>query len=233
MYFAKPSSTGRESPISPRQGSERLANDGYTQIYQGRATIDYVANLIYCQTFFWYSTLAESAVIVANTCPSLPISKLILENLLFGGEGSQIRFTTAAAVGTALGIAGGALRAWCYRELGKYFTFEVTIMKDHRLVTTGPYRIVRHPSYIGGIMVISGAFLLHATKGSWVRESGLLRYLPGRIATGIFAFIMAVGLPIPALLRMRGEDRELRKRFGDEWDAWAAKVRYMMIPGIL
>ena len=170
---------------------------------------------------------------MANTYPSLPISKLILENLLFGGEGSQIRFTTAAAVGTTLGIAGGALRTWCYRELGKYFTFEMTVMKDHRLVTTGPYRIVRHPSYIGAIMVISGAFLLHATKGSWLRESGLLRYLPGQIAAGTFAFITAVGLPIPTLLRMRAEDRALRKRFGDEWDAWAAKVRYMMIPGIL
>ena len=106
-------------------------------------------------------------------------------------------------------------------------------MKDHRLVTTGPYRIVRHPSYTGGIMLVPCVFLLHATKGSWVRESGLLRYLPGQIVAGIFAFIMAVGLPTPVLLRMKAEDGALRKRFGDEWDAWAARVRYMIIPGIL
>ena len=133
--------------------------------------------------------------------------------------------------GTALGIGGGALRAWCYRELGKYFTFEMSIMKDHQLVTTGPYRIVRHPSYTGGIMLVLCVFLLHATKGSWVRESGILRHLSAKIAAGIFTFIIAVALG--ALSRMKAEDRVLQRRFGDKWDAWAAKVRYMIIPGIL
>ena len=32
---------------------------------------------------------------------------------------------------------------------------------------------------------------------------------------------------------MKADDTELRIRFGDKWDAWAAKVRYMIIPGVL
>ena len=138
----------------------------------------------------------------------------------------------AAATGTALGIVGGALRVWCYRELGKYFTFEMSIMKDHQLVTTGPYSIVRHPSYAGGIMFIPCVVLLHATKGSWVRESGVLRYFSAKIAAGIFTFLMAMVLP-GVHWRMKAEDRILQRQFGDKWDAWAARVRYKIIPGIL
>ena len=169
---------------------------------------------------------------MANAYPSLPISKIILGRLLLGGDGSQIRFTTVAAAGIGLAVAGGALRAWCYRELGKYFTFEMSVMKDHKLVTTGPYGIVRHPSYTGMIMTSASTFLLHATRGSWVRESGLLRYLPGKIGAAIFAIIICM-IPPVLLMRMEAEDRALRRRFGDKWDAWAAKVRYMIFPGVM
>ncbi|KAF8661395.1 hypothetical protein AX14_007255, partial [Amanita brunnescens Koide BX004] len=156
---------------------------------------------------------------------------MILENLLFDGDGSKIRFTMAATAGIPLAIAGGALRTWCYHELGKYFTFGMSVMKDHRLVTTSPYCIVRHPSYTGGILSITSIFLLHGMKGSWVRESGLLRYLSGQIGAAVFAITICI-IPSAALVRMKAEDIALRRRFGDEWDAWAAKVRYMIIPGV-
>ena len=157
---------------------------------------------------------------------------MILEILLFGGDRNQIRLTTAAAAGIFLAIAGDTLRAWCYRELGTYFTFQMSVMKDHRLVTTGPYRIVRHPSYTGVIMTATSIALIHGTRWSWVRESGLLRYLPGKIGAAIFAFVIAV-TPPALLWWMKAEDRAMRRQFGEEWDAWAARVRYMIIPGIL
>ncbi|KAF8351913.1 hypothetical protein F5887DRAFT_933008 [Amanita rubescens] len=68
----------------------------------------------------------------------------------------------------------------------------MSVAKDHRLVTTGPYSIVRHPSYTGGFMATTSIFLLHASQGSWVRESGLLRYHSGKIGAGIFAFLIAI-----------------------------------------
>ena len=106
------------------------------------------------------------------------------------------------------------------------------MVKDQRLVTTGPYGIVRHPSYAGTVLTGISVFLIHGTKGSWVRESGLLRYISGKMGVAIFATVL--GVTASALLgRMKAEDKDLRIRFGDKWDAWAAKVRYMIIPGVV
>src|ERR1051326_3672929 len=43
-------------------------------------------------------------------------------------------------------IGGSLLRLWCFKCLKEFFTFNVTIKKDHKLITTGPYSILVHPS---------------------------------------------------------------------------------------
>ena len=40
--------------------------------------------------------------------------------------------------------------------LGRFFTYDVTIQPGHRVVTSGPYRWVRHPSYTGGLLGLLG-----------------------------------------------------------------------------
>ena len=117
----------------------------------------------------WGSVLFKSAVILANTYPSHGISQTILQRLLFGGDGSQVRLTGAATVGIPLGIATRALRGWCYRKMGRYFTFETSRVKDQSLVTIGPYSIVRHLSYAGTVLTGISVFLIHAMRGSWVQ----------------------------------------------------------------
>ena len=59
----------------------------------------------------------------------------------------------------ALAFGGLGLRWWSQAELGHMFTFEVGIRKDHRLVQTGPYAILRHPSYTGLLVGIIGIAL--------------------------------------------------------------------------
>jgi len=67
-----------------------------------------------------------------------------------------------AFAGVVLFVAGLFLRWWAIITLGRFFTVDVTIEKDHELVERGPFRVVRHPSYTGVLLAFVGfALTLH------------------------------------------------------------------------
>ena len=68
------------------------------------------------------------------------------------------------AVGVALILLGSLLRRYCWRTLGQYFTGDVRARLDQPVIRTGPYRLVRHPSYTAGMMMFIGIGL---ALGSW------------------------------------------------------------------
>lgn len=120
-------------------------------------------------------------------------------------DGEGIRWT-----GVALLAGGGALRIWPVFVLGRRFSGLVAIQPGHTLVTGGPYRFVRHPSYLGAIVFVLGWGLVFR---SWA----------GVVLAGLF-------LP-PLLARIRAEERLLRSQFGSEYDAYRARTA-RLIPGI-
>jgi protein-S-isoprenylcysteine O-methyltransferase Ste14 len=61
-----------------------------------------------------------------------------------------------ASAGVMLFLAGLILRWWAIITLGRFFTVDVTIEKDHELVERGPFCIVRHPSYTGVLLAFVG-----------------------------------------------------------------------------
>ncbi|MGH7982884.1 MAG: methyltransferase family protein [Candidatus Udaeobacter sp.] len=61
-----------------------------------------------------------------------------------------------AFVGVVLFVAGLLLRWWAIITLGRFFTVDVTIEKDHELVERGPFRTLRHPSYTGVLLAFVG-----------------------------------------------------------------------------
>jgi protein-S-isoprenylcysteine O-methyltransferase Ste14 len=56
-------------------------------------------------------------------------------------------------------VAGLILRWWAIITLGRFFTVDVTIEKDHELVERGPFHVVRHPSYTGVLLAFFGLAL--------------------------------------------------------------------------
>ena len=58
--------------------------------------------------------------------------------------------------GYGLFVLGTALRWYAIIYLGRFFTANVAIAGDHRVIDTGPYRFIRHPSYTGGLTAILG-----------------------------------------------------------------------------
>jgi protein-S-isoprenylcysteine O-methyltransferase Ste14 len=66
--------------------------------------------------------------------------------------------------GVLLIVLGSLLRRYCWRTLGEYFTGDVKARPDQPVITAGPYRWVRHPSYTAGMIMFIGIGL---ALGSW------------------------------------------------------------------
>ena len=142
--------------------------------------------------------------------------------------------TPAAVLGASLTVFGSLLRMVCFRTLGPLFTFDLTILPKHHLVTTGPYAFVRHPAYTGSLCMVIGLALVHLTSGSWLTECGIL----GRGMTGvgvrlIFASLWMTWWLAVGWFRCRAEDAELRKIFGSHWEEYASRVQAWYIPGVV
>ena len=54
------------------------------------------------------------------------------------------------------------LRGWSIMTLGEYFTGRVMVSADQPVITAGPYRVLRHPSYFGFLLCCAGAGLASA-----------------------------------------------------------------------
>jgi protein-S-isoprenylcysteine O-methyltransferase Ste14 len=113
--------------------------------------------------------------------------------------------------GTALIVGGEVFRLYAIRSLGRYFTFVVALHPSQRVVETGPYRLIRHPSYTGALVTLFGMCLAMA---NWL---SLLGIIPA-----------ALGL----LYRIRVEERALVEGLGEEYRAYMRRTK-RIIPYIV
>jgi len=84
---------------------------------------------------------------------------------------------------TAIIIAFGLiLRIWAVVSLGRWFTWNVTVQPGQVLVTDGPYRVIRHPSYTGAwLMFVGSCALLRSYVAALVASISLLLAILRRI----------------------------------------------------
>ncbi|KAJ7196936.1 hypothetical protein GGX14DRAFT_700396 [Mycena pura] len=180
---------------------------------------------------FWVATIAETAIILAQLNTRSILAQRVISKLALGGGLPTTHLTPQLAFGSILVVAGAFLRIQCYRALGKHFTFETSIARDHKLVTSGPYRYMRHPSYTGAAIVYLGLLCACSSPGSWFMEC----LFKGTTAGAVFcmSYAVAMGLVVFGLFfRMSREDEGLRREFGEKWKTWAATVPYVLVPGI-
>ncbi|KIK61768.1 hypothetical protein GYMLUDRAFT_42811 [Collybiopsis luxurians FD-317 M1] len=180
----------------------------------------------------WLVGGAEITVILFRDL--LPRSRYSKPTLaLLCGESNREEFIETFdayfVLGSFLITVGGTLRWWCYRVLGRLFTFEVSVQKDHKLITTGPYRIIRHPSYTGMLMLCAGVLIWQGGPHSWTRQSGVLDSYGGK-AIAIAYIVWSIALMYASIIRTKTEDSILSNEFGDQWKQWADKVPYLLLP---
>jgi protein-S-isoprenylcysteine O-methyltransferase Ste14 len=105
------------------------------------------------------------------------------------------------ALGIALGTAGLAVRWYAIKTLGRFFTMRVATSADQTVVDTGPYRLVRHPSYTGALMTGVGVLLCST---NWLSLVCLLVAVPGfayRMKVEEQALLAALGEPYRDYMR--------------------------------
>ncbi|PPQ92512.1 hypothetical protein CVT25_010344 [Psilocybe cyanescens] len=198
------------TPVIPED--ERKMKDGPMDIQVGSLII---------KAAFWIHSAIELMIIGgAVFCPESTMYKQALGYLLPVGQGSdRIFLSPYTAVAAILIVVGATIRYLCYRELGRHFTFQVTVLKGHKLVTTGPYAYARHPAYTGSAMAIGGIVMWFMAQGSWLRESCTQTggdwaavLLPASAVVFTLIFVANV------LRRIPTEDRLLKEQFGEEWE---------------
>lgn len=119
-------------------------------------------------------------------------------------RGARPALDVAAAV---LAVAGLGLAVWAAVALGRAFTPFPRPAEGGQLAERGPYRLVRHPVYAGGVLAFAG-FSLYAS-------------VPALAAT--------VGLAALWVAKARFEERLLRERYPG-YDAYASRVRHRFVP---
>ena len=113
-------------------------------------------------------------------------------------------------LGVVLFAIGGTLRLWPVFVLGRRFSGLVAIQPGHTLVTTGIYRFLRHPSYLGLLLTAFG----------W----GLA------FRSGVGLLLAAMLVP-PLVARMNSEERMLESEFGGEYEDYRSRTS-RLIPRI-
>lgn len=114
-------------------------------------------------------------------------------------------------VGLAMIVAGMVLRAAAIISLGRYFTVDVAIREDHRVVDKGLYKFTRHPSYTGALL----SFL------------GLALYMNNWLSLGI----IMIPITIAFARRIQIEEATLEKQFGDTYRQYKRHT-WRLIPGV-
>ncbi|KAG0038541.1 hypothetical protein BGZ82_011659 [Podila clonocystis] len=124
-------------------------------------------------------------------------------------------------------VLATALRHWAYKTLDRFFTLKLTIREGHRLVKTGPYRYLLHPSYTGLITSFLTYVAIVGHDGLWTYliQPRLPIPIPGTlVALTVLWYQMAVFFNRAAV-----EEAMLAQVFGQEWADHAA-TRWRLVP---
>jgi len=106
-------------------------------------------------------------------------------------------------IGVAITAIGLLFSVWARRYLGSNWSQAVTLKKDHELITSGPYALLRHPIYTGLLLGIVGCAV---ARGEW----------RGLLAVALVFFTLWQKLKL--------EEKWMRAQFGESYEAYCQRV---------
>ena len=148
---------------------------------------------------FWFISVGMAAVFYLSP----------LEYLNFNEQAPNTSWQEIA--GFSVVILGIVLFIWAYRTLGSGYSGHASIKEMQPLVQTGPYHYVRHPAYLGYLLMTLGI-----TLGYWS-------------LAGLMSILVCL---LPSLMfRIGVEEKMLADHFGSEHQAYSKRTK-RLIPGI-
>ena len=172
-----------------------------------RLAVDLVAIVLYLAWLVvetWLASFRELSLPAAprdkGSCELYAISQgttVVLALLMPSDTG-----TVLGIVAFVLMVGGITLRLSAVVTLGRFYSRRVRLLDDHRVVTTGPYRLVRHPAYLGTLAGHLGFILVFAHWLPLVVWVGL--YLP--------MVLRRIALEEPVLFELDGYAEYARQR---------------------
>jgi protein-S-isoprenylcysteine O-methyltransferase len=124
------------------------------------------------------------------------------------GVGVTSADSTLAWLGIAVGVSGLGIRVWAMRALGQDYTRSLRTRDNQVVVERGPYRLVRHPGYIGSILVWAGSRL----AVNW-----LVATVTALVLAAVYAY------------RISAEEQMLVDHFGDAYRAYKTRT-WRLVP---
>jgi protein-S-isoprenylcysteine O-methyltransferase Ste14 len=180
------------------------------------------------EVIFWTLLIgwvvAETAFAMRTTLRDPEVrdsSTFILAFVLYGGIAAGIVVADSESrsslpgpdwwppiAGLVIYAAGAAIRIWAIRTLGRFFRYVVVTDEDHVVIDTGPYRLVRHPSYTGLMMI---ALAIGVALDGWLALA--LCFVPGFIGFTI---------------RLLSEERTLVRELGQPYVEYMERTKRLI-----
>jgi protein-S-isoprenylcysteine O-methyltransferase Ste14 len=146
----------------------------------------------------------ESITVLGPTRVGLALETAAVVMALLPGAASPRNGPVALIAAFVAGIAGAVLAWTAVQHLGKQFRVHAGLYVDHELVSTGPYRVVRHPIYASVLALLLATITL---RTSWK-----------------MALASVVVFVIGTEIRVKSEEKLLASRFGPHFLAYKKRV---------
>ena len=158
--------------------------------------------------YFYNRTIKTSIIPITETA-----GNILTFDLEFSDNFEKLKYSFSVWIisGVLLLIVGTLLRLYAIKVLGKYFSAVVEIKDQHQIIRTGPFKVLRHPSYTGAyIAMLGGALFLHSLTG---------------------VIILGIGMLIVYHLRIKAEEKTLIRHFRKDYLDYANET-WKMFPYI-
>lgn len=111
-------------------------------------------------------------------------------------------------LGVGIMLIGIAIHIWSVKTLGKFYSRSLIVQKEHRIVQEGPYKILRHPGYLGAILIGLGF---------------------GLAVGNMYVFWLIVLVMVPMyVFRISQEEKMLSETFGESYLTYQGKTKRLV-----